>query len=435
MADGNPARLSWYKGLTAYHWLVLTVACLGWSFDTMDQWLFVFAKQHALRELLGQDTPIDVVNQYVTWATFALLIGWATGGLFFGMIGDKLGRTRTMTLTILLYAGFTGLSGLSQNWQQFAFFRFMTGLGVGGEFAAGAALVAETFPQHARATALSVVQATSALGNVAAAMINLSFASVASPSTSWRWMFAVGVLPALLVFVIRMFVHEPEQWHQARARAKADKSQVGSILGLFRDPAIRRNTFVGVSLAAVGVIGFWGISVWTPELLRSVLNPDNVESLKPTVERQISLAGMSQNIGAFFGALAFAWVANRIGRRKAFLVALGLCFLIVPSTFFFSRTFLTALICFFGMGYALLFLLGGFAVYFPEIFPTRLRSTGTGFCYNVARYITAVFVLFSGSLVRSFGLTSMVLICSFVFVLGMLVLPFAPETKDRPLPE
>jgi MFS family permease len=188
-------------------------------------------------------------------------------------------------------------------------------------------------------------------------------------------------------------------------------------------------------LAAVGVIGFWGISVWTPELLRSVLNPDSLDSLKPMVEKQISLAGMAQNLGSFFGALGFAMVANRIGRRGAFLIALTLCLFIIPGTFFFTSSFITALVCFFGMGYALLFLLGGFAVYFPELFPTRLRSTGTGFCYNVARYITAVFVLFSGTLVKNFGLTNMVLMFSAVFVLGMLILPFAPETKDRPLPE
>lgn len=429
-------------GLTGYHYLVLGVACLGWSFDTMDQWLFVFSKQHALASLLGGAATKEDVAYYTNICTAAMMIGWAVGGLFFGMVGDRLGRTKTMAITILMYAGFTGLSGLSQNWEQFALFRFLTGLGIGGEFAAGASLVAETFPAHSRATALSIVQATSALGNVTAAMVNLGFAhlysmpgSVLNTGNGWRYLFTVGAVPALLVFIIFLFIHEPEQWVQSRARVKEKKQGSGNILALFTEPAIRRNTLVGVALAAIGVIGFWGISVWTPELLRSVLNPDGLDALKPTVEKQISYAGMAQNLGGFFGALGFAWLANRVGRRGAFAVAFTLCLAVVPATFFFTTSFVTGLVLFFLMGYALLFLLGGFAVYFPELFPTRLRSTGTGFCYNVARFITAGALFFSGWMVKSYGLPMMVLGVSVVFVLGFLVIPFGPETKGKPLPE
>jgi MFS family permease len=377
------------------------------------------------------------VNYFTNICTAALMIGWATGGLFFGMVGDRLGRTRTMALTILVYAGFTGLSGLARNWEQFAMFRFMTGLGVGGEFAAGAALVAESFPVHSRATALGIVQATSALGNISAALINLAFATYGSPATSWRYMFGVGIIPALLVVIIFAFVHEPEAWRRAREQARQSKTkgQIGSIPGLFTDRVIRRNTLVGVSLAVVGVFGFWCISVWTPELLRSVLNPKDLPDLKPIVEKQISFAGMAQNLGSFFGALGFAWLAQRAGRRPGVVVALLLCLGVIPATFFFTNSFITGLVFFFLMGYALLFLLGGFAVYFPELFPTRLRSTGTGFCYNVARYITAVALFFSGPFVKTYGLRPMVLGVSIVFVLGLFVLPFAPETKDKPLPE
>ncbi len=425
------------SGLTGYHYLVLVVACLGWSFDTMDQWLFVFVKQHALRQLLGGAASNADVAYYSMICTAALMIGWATGGLFFGMVGDRLGRTRTMAITILLYAGFTGLSGLARNWEEFAFYRFMTGLGVGGEFAAGAALVAETFPSHARATALAIVQAVSALGNITAGLLNLGFASFASPETSWRYLFAIGVIPAALVFIIFLFVREPEAWTAARANAKKaeKKGEIGSILGLFYEPVVRRNTLVGVGLAVIGVIGFWGISVWTPELLRSVLNPNNVPELKSVVERRISYAGMSQNLGGFFGALAFAWIAGRVGRRSAFAIALIGCFVVVPSAFFFTTSFGAALVLFFLMGFMLLFFLAGFAVYFPELFPTRLRSTGTGFCYNVARYITAASLFFTGALVKSIGLTNMVLAVSVIFLLGLPILLFAPETKGKPLPE
>lgn len=431
-AAGLGATKRWTEGLTGYHYLVLAVACLGWSFDTMDQWLFVFAKQHAIRDLLGPGATPENVSHYSTIATAALMIGWATGGLFFGMVGDRLGRTRTMAVTILVYAIFTGLSGLSQNWQQFAAFRFLTGLGVGGEFAAGAALVAESFPSHSRAIALGTVQATSALGNVTAGLLNLGFARA---EIGWRWLFAVGIVPALLVVVIFYFVREPEAWQHARALAKKGQGGIGSIPGLFAERTIRRNTIVGLLLASVGVIGFWGISVWTPELLRSVLNPSALPELKSRVEQQISYAGMAQNLGSFFGALGFAWVAQRIGRRWAFVVALAACIAVIPGTFFLTSSFATALVLFFLVGASLLFLLGGYTVYLPELFPTRLRSTGTGFCYNVARFITAGALFVSASLVSTYGLPTTVLIVSSVFVLGFFVLPFAPETKDKPLPE
>lgn len=434
-------KKSFTTGLTPYHYLVLVVACLGWSFDTMDQWLFVFAKQHAIKALLVRSAfPDDLafsnaVTFYGYIATAALMIGWATGGLFFGMVGDKLGRTRTMAVTILVYAVFTGLSGLSQNWQQFAAFRFLTGLGVGGEFAAGAALVAETFPTHSRAMALGLVQATSALGNVTAGLINLGFASYLNPAESWRYLFAIGIIPALLVVVIFFFVHEPEAWVQARALAKKGQGGLGTIPGLFKEATIRRNTLVGLSIASVGVIGFWCISVWTPELLRAVLNPDGKAELKQMVEQRISFAGMTQNLGGFFGALCFAWFSNIVGRRMGFVAALVGCLIIVPATFFLTSSFVTALVFFFMLGFILLFLLGGFSVYFPELFPTRLRSTGTGFCYNVARFVTAGTLFFSAAFVKAYGLPMTVLVISVVFILGLFVLPFAPETRGKPLPE
>jgi MFS family permease len=363
-----------------------------------------------------------------------LILGWATGGLFFGVVGDRLGRTRTMALTILIYAGFTGLSGFSRNWEQFALLRFLTGLGIGGEFAAGAALVAETFPDHSRSTALSVVQASSTLGNVAAALINLGMAGRVG-GEGWRWMFAIGVIPALLVFVIFLFIKEPQRWTDARALAKTQHSHVGSIFSLFTEPEVRRNTFVGVTLAAVGVIGFWGISTWTPELLRKILNPNNLAELRVTVERQVSYAGMAQNMGGFFGALAFGIVAQRVGRRPAFAMALVGCLVVIPLTFLFTKMFATSLVFFSLMGFVLLFLLGGFTVYFPEIFPTRLRATGTGFCYNVARYVSAPSPSFFGNLSRIYGIEKAALMISSIFILGLLALPFAPETKDKPLPE
>ncbi len=431
MADN--ARKGWREGIGRYQYIVLCVACLGWLFDTMDQWLFVFAKKPAMLALLpGADSK--TIDQYMLIVTACLMIGWATGGIFFGLIGDRLGRTRTMMVTILIYAGFTGLSGLAQNWWQFGLLRFLTGFGVGGEFAAGAALVAETFPAHSRVVALGIVQATSAVGNIMAGVIYLIISGIFPVEDAWRWVFSVGIIPALLVVVIFFYVKEPESWLRAREKAKHEKKgNMGSRGALFSDPALRRNTLVGVAMAAVGVIGFWGISVFSVDLLGSVLKPLNLDPR--AIELRKAFAGMAQNGGGAIGALVFPYITARIGRRKSFVISFILSFVACASAFYFTTSFVTAVLLFSFMGFALLMNISGFTVYFPELFPTRLRATGTGFCYNVARYITAVALFFTSQISLYVGLQTAALLTSLIFVLGLAVLPFAPETKDQPLPE
>jgi MFS family permease len=437
-ADAQNQR--WTSGLTGYHFLVLAVACFGWFFDTMDQWLYVQAKQPAMIELLGfkgisplSEDQAGLVRWWVGMAQMWMIIGWATGGLFFGMIGDRLGRTKTMMVTIFLYAAFTGLSGLTRTPFQFVALRFLTGLGIGGEFAAGAALVAETFPAHARATALGIVQAVSALGNVLAGIIY--FVIGANPDLGWRWVMFVGFAPIFLIAVIFLFIHEPDAWKESRAKAKSGHAQLGSIFGLFSTPELRRNTIIGLLLGMVGVIGFWGIGTWSAELIRGVLNPDNLPELMTATDRKMSLCIMAQNLGGFFGVMGFSYVAQRFGRRHAFLVSLIACVVVVPATFHFTNSFLTAIVLFPIMGFCLLTIFGGYAIYFPELFPTRLRATGTGFCYNVSRYLAAAAPFFFGQLSATYGIQMAALFVSSFFILGMMVLPFAPETKGKALPE
>mgnify|MGYP001581112574 CR=1 FL=1 len=431
----NSSRQSWREGLTGYHYLVLAVASFGWLFDTMDQWLYVLARQPALTQLLGADATPDMVKAYSGYVQAIFLFGWATGGLLFGMVGDRLGRTRTMAITVLMYAVFTGLSAFANSWEMFALFRFLTGLGIGGEFAAGAALVAEVFPNHARTTALAIMQAASALGNILAGLISFTVFSAVTGPDAWRSIFLIGFVPAILVFAIRMFVKEPERWHAAKEEAAKTGIQVGAIRDLFTDATLRRHTLVGVALAAVGVIGFWGIGTFSPDLLRGVVNPDNLPELKPTADKQASLSVMAQNAGSFFGVLAWAWLAQRVGRRGAFAASFVACAIVVPTTFQLTSSFGTALLLFPIMGFCLTSLFGGYAVYFPELFPTRLRATGTGFCYNVARYVAISGPWLLGPLSAEVGIVAAATIISVVFVLGLFVLPFAPETKGKPLPE
>src|SRR5687767_5959441 len=270
--DARP-NLKWYQGLDRYCWIVLIIAALGWLFDTMDQNLFNLVRTDSMRELL-KDHPQGKDPAYVkvvgSWVTAAFLVGWSVGGFVFGVLGDRIGRTGTMIITILIYAFFTGLSGLAWNWQSYAVMRFMTGLGVGGEWAAGAAIVAEVFPSRSRPMALGFLQALSAVGNMMAAVIVFLLAGL-----SWRWAYAVGALPALLVLWIRRSVKEPEKWKEAKERASFGK-EMGNISELITNPVLRRNTIAALMMAVAGQGVLWGIGFWSVDLLLGVLKRHDV---------------------------------------------------------------------------------------------------------------------------------------------------------------
>src|SRR3954453_12035501 len=279
-APGAP----WYRELNRYHWFVLVVAALGWLFDTMDQQLFNLARKPAVTYLLKAGPGDLRVDKYAGYATTIFMVGWAIGGLAFGILGDRIGRARTMLLTILLYSMFTGLSAFSVGFYDFAFYRFLTGLGVGGEFAVGVALVAEVMPDRARPMALGWLQALSAVGNMLAAVLSILLGEAEKSGvvgSAWRAMFVIGVLPALLSLFIFKRLKEPEKWKAAHAKRLADRAagvvsegpQLGSISELFGDPRWRRNTIVGMLLAFSGVVGLWGIGFFSFDFLRTVFDP------------------------------------------------------------------------------------------------------------------------------------------------------------------
>jgi MFS family permease len=498
----------WYSELNGYHWYVLVIAALGWLFDTMDQQLFVLAKTPALQDLLGSKLvglsstdSANLVTKYAGWATTIFIIGWATGGLVFGLIGDRLGRARTMIVTILIYSLFTGLSALSVGWIDFAIYRFLTGMGVGGEFAAGVSLVAEVMPVRARPYALGLLQALSAVGNMTAAALTLIIPPQATGTgmAGWRMLFLVGILPALLVVFIRRGLREPESWKKAKEeslRAGVDpamQKKLGDVKELFGTRRWLGHMIVGVCLSTAGVMMLWGVGFWIPELVREnvvkrelLQHPERLEPLvsrasasqpetsastdqAQTAEQVIKsqqdywagIASLLQNFGAFFGIYAFSLIAGRFGRRAAFALSFLISWLAIFAVFGFmsERSQIPWMIPI--LGFCTLMPFGGFAIYFPELFPTRLRATGTGVCYNVARYLAAFAPWMLGQLTT--GLTSAksalheqnladftllsqwggfdhafryaAILVSMVGIIGLLILPFAPETKDRPLPE
>lgn len=454
----SPADGPWYRGMTRYHWFVLVVAALGWLFDCLDQQLFNLARKPAMETLLATaDAAADpkAVDFFGGLSTCIFLAGWATGGLIFGVVGDRIGRAKTMMITILIYSLCTGLSALSQGFWDFAFYRFITGLGVGGEFAVGVALVAEVMPERARPYALGLLQALSAVGNFGAALIGIglglaqkSFADgLIAGWEPWRWKFVIGALPAVLALVVRAGLKEPERWQAMKAQAAATGTALGGYRALFAEPRWRKNALVGMLLACAGVIGLWGIGFFAIDLQRSVLKKtfeaqglSGVE-LASRLTIWAGVASMMIQVGAFAGMMLAARICQRLGRRAFFAIFFTAAMISTMVVF----AYLDDLSDFWWMlpimGFCQLSVFAGYAIYFPELFPTRLRSTGTSFCYNVGRFVAASGPFLLGQLsstvfagaaepMRPAGLAMCL-----IFLLGLAVLPFAPETKGRPLPE
>jgi MFS family permease len=439
-------KYAWYREMNGYHWFVVIVASVGWMFDTMAQQLFNLARRPAIMELLGGKVSGAVLDEQAGISTAIFMVGWALGGVLFGMLGDRIGRAKTMTLTILSYSIFTGLSMFSTGLWDFNAYRFLCGFGVGGQFGVGAALVAEVLPAGPRPYALGLVQAASAIGNMIAALAGIILGQMEQSgaiASAWRYLFLVGALPAPLAFLVFKKLKEPEQWLKARS----EKKRMGSFSDLFSDPRWRRNSIVGMLLAFAGVVGLWGIGFFSYDLFRPVLVKTfsaqglTGGALNGKITTWVGLTSLFQNLGCFFGVYAFTYLTHHTGRKKAFAVS----FLAAMGMTAFTFWNLHALSDIFWMvplmGFAQLSLFGGYAIYLPELFPTRLRSTGTSFCYNVGRFVAAAGPLTLGQLSRRvFGgypepmRYAGVTMC-LVFLVGLAALPFAPETKGKPLPE
>jgi MFS family permease len=422
-----PANSPWYRGLTRAQWLVLAVAFLGWVFDIFDVAIFNLAKGSMLSELVGPERMKQEGAYIDGFLLTILLIGWSAGGLIFGILADRWGRTRTMIATILIYAVFTGLHALCQTWEQIAFVRFVTALGIGGEWAAGAALLAEAFPDKARAPAAGLLQSAAAVGPVLAALANL-----AVPAEHWRWLFLIGILPAIVTIVIRLGVEESDKWKHAREK-QGRTSLFEPIRGLFAIPKWRRHAVVALILGAVLVAGSNNVSYWLPNLVESVSTGLDAQVVK---DRK-SEATMILHIGTILGVLFVPWLCERIGRK----LTIGIFFLMSPAAVVLATygggsyerlLFLAPLMSFFAIGVS-----AAFVLYLPELFPTRLRATGAGLAYNVGRILASGVPLLTAALMwRSQNpIADGVARTALVLAVGILALPFAPETRGKPLPE
>lgn len=421
----NPQK--WYSGVTRYQWLVLIVASLGWVFDAFEGQLYNITRGDMLPDLLKVPAEDPAVKLWGERFLGIFLLGGTLGGWLFSSLADKWGRNPVLALTILFYSIFSGITAFATEIWHVGALRFLVAMGVGGEWAVGAALVAEVFPKHARERAGGIFHATSVMGLWLAAGAGLLV------GTNWRFAYLLGVIPALLVLWVRLSIKEPDSWQQAK-REKPER--MGSYTELLGHPLWRLRAVFGALLAMVGLATFWGVVIAGQDIAAHLLKQLN----DPDWSNKSKIAfGFIQTAGAGAGMLAFGPISARIGCKRTFvfmhLAALAMTPVIcwLPSSLG-SYALLLALLPVFGF-----FAQGihaGYAAYFPALFPTHLRATGSGFCFNTGRLLAApVLIWLSAWMKATLDLRTAITCLGGFFLLGLVFLAFLPETKDQDLPD
>ncbi|MDO8545617.1 MAG: MFS transporter [Opitutaceae bacterium] len=406
-------------------YLVLGAAFLGWMFDGLEMGIFPLIARPALQQMqIASGAPVSdaFIGQWMSYATAAFLIGAALGGVVFGWLGDKIGRVRAMALSILCYSVFTGVIYFASQPWHLAGARFVAALGMGGEWSLGVALVMEVWPEKHRPLMAGIIGAAANVGYVVIAVIGMFFKVTVD---SWRWVALVGAAPALLTLAITLFVPESEKWRHAVTTAKSPSRPLSEIFS----PPLLKWTLLATLVSSIPLIGTWGSVQWLP-LWADKMTDGLVPSAKAYTQA-------SSAVGAIVGCLLGAWIGGFISRRMAyFLLCLGslvTCAWLFRGFDSYGTPFL-----------ALTFVVGGLTaafygwlpLYLPELFPTRVRATGQGLSFNAGRILAAVGALQMGSLMQTFegSYAKAGAVISLIYVVGMVVIWFAPETKGKPLP-
>jgi MFS family permease len=426
-----PAQRRWYSGVTSYQWLVLAIASAGWVFDVYQGQIFNITRHQLLADVLKGGGTDAAIKNYGDVFLAIFLVGGAVGGILFGSLADRWGRRPMIMVTILMYSVFSGLTFFAQTLWQVGATRFLVAMGVGGEWAVAASLVAEVFPKEARAHASGIFHATSVLGTWAAALAGLAIGA------QWRYGYLIGIAPALLVLWVAASIKEPESWREAGAKAAASAGpKMGSISDLLGKPEWRRRALLGLLLAAVGLGSFWGVTVAGQDLAKELLVRNGMAPTQATQEAKFAY-GIVETIGGGLGLLAMGPLCVRLGRRRAFALMHVGAFIIVPITCYLPSTYGQLLVILPFFGFLTLGIHAGYAIYFPELFPTHLRASGSGFCFNGGRIVAASALVLSGWLksLPGMDLRLAITLLGLLFPLGLAIIYFLPETKDKPLPE
>ena len=403
--------------------MALAAAFLGWMFDGMEMGIFPLVARPGLQQMQALHGIVDegFVQRWMGIITALFLVGAALGGLVFGWLGDRVGRVKAMTWSILFYSGFTGLCYFAAEPWHLGVLRFVAALGMGGEWALGVALVMECWPESKRPLMAGLIGASANLGYCFIAVIGIAF-----PITqeSWRWVMVVGAAPALLTFLIRLFVPESEKWKAARRTGA--RSPVVEIFS----PGLLKSTLLAITFASVALVVTWGIVQWIP------LWADQMSGGKhPAVK---AWTQFYQSIGAALGCMVAALMGGAMGRRLTYFL-LCLASLVVTQILFrlFNEVNAGFFVVVFLVGATTASFYGWLPLYLPEIFPTRVRATGQGVSFNAGRILAAMgawqMPALMGFFDKSYPRAGETIVL--VYLLGMALIWLAPETKDKPLPE
>ena len=443
MTTGTDVSVPWYRLLDRRQWKTLIATNLGWLFDGFETFALVLVAGPALRQLLPAAEHAQI-PKYIGIIFAINLFGWGVGGMIGGVLADYLGRKRTMILAIIAYSITTGLSALSFDWLSFALLRFVVGIAIGSEWATGASMLAEQWPDRARGKGAGLMQCGLGVGFFIAALVWL-FVGQLGPD-AWRYMFVIGILPALVTLWIRRSIDESDLWARtdARRRTAVERKQAGAelhgedvalarltIVDLFADPITRRRTIVIFLLSLTTTVGWWGIATWIPPYVGALAGK---AGLSPG--QWATYAGLAYTTGSIIGYAGFGFLADAFGRKPVTIVYMALALVITPVLFLWTQDLglllgLACLNAIFSNG-----LYSWMAVWLPELYPTRMRATAMAFVFNAPRLIACFGPLFGGQLIVYFGGFGYVgTMAATIYVVGLIAVLFLPETVGRPLPD
>jgi MFS family permease len=440
---GTVGSSPWYRSLDRTQWKALIASNLGWTFDGFEVFALILTVGVALHQLLDP-SQYPLIPAYAGAIIAITVFGWGLGGLLGGVLADYLGRKRSMTLTILAYSLLTGLSAFSWDWLSFAAFRFLVGLAIGSEWATGASITAELWPAHARGKGGAFLQSGYPIGSILASGIWLVIGT--SGPGAWRYMYLIGVLPALVAFWIRRNIPESPRWEESnkRRRAAYDLRRQGAVLegenaalvrftlvDMFAEPAIRSRLFLTFVMSLSVTIGYWGVSTFVPSYVGSVATAAGLPA-----PRWAALAGLVQNLGALAGFVSFGFLADAFGRKPTTMLFYLMCLVLTPIIYLWVQDIHVLLLAFAVYGFFIQGVFSWTPIWLPELFPTRMRATAAGFIFNAPRLISAIAPLIAGTLIVGLGgYGKAATIIGMFYILGLIAVPFLPETKGKPLPE
>ena len=433
----------WYRSLNRSQWKALIAANLGWTFDGFEVFALILTVGVALHQLLDP-SEYARIPAYAGAVIAITVFGWAIGGLLGGVLADYLGRKRSMTLTILAYSLLTGVSAFSWDWVSFAVFRFLVGLAIGSEWATGASIMAELWPAKARGKGGAFLQSGYPIGSILASGVWLAIGT--SGPDAWRYMYLIGVLPALIVFWIRRNIPESPRWEESnrRRRAAYDRRRQGAplhgedaalvrftLVEVFAEGAIRSRLVLTFVMSLSVTIGYWGVSTFVPSYVGSVATAAGLPA-----QRYAALVGLVQNLGALIGFSSFGFLADAFGRKPTTILFYLMCLILTPIVYLWVQDIHVLLFTLAVYGFFIQGVFSWTPIWLPELFPTRMRATAAGFIFNAPRLISAIAPLIAGTLIVSLGgYGKAATIIGLFYILGLIAVPFLPETKGKPLPE